>query len=192
MCEGRLDEAEKMCSESLKLSQDWASAWHVVIRRYWLARVMVYQGDEARAAKLVEENLKESKAAAFDWGYAASLQIVADAALRRNAWEQARALHTEAIRILRAGRYGYSLTYSLDSFAALAFAANQPERALILLAAADAYRESIHVDLLPPEREERQALLESVRRSISPDKVSALVGQGETMSSEEAVKLALQ
>ena len=192
MCEGNLEEAEHLCVESIKISQDWANAWHTVIRRYWLARVVVYQGDEARAFELLDANKKESKAAAFDWGYAASIQILGDLALQRGDLEQARELHTEAIQILHAANYGYSLAYSLDSFAALAFARNQPEHALILFAAADAYRELIQVALLPPEQEERGQLLERVKNSIRHEKISALVKQGHAMSHAEAVQFALQ
>jgi predicted ATPase len=192
MAEGRFDEAERLGAESLTLSQEWGNNWHSVIRRYWLARVFAYRGDEEKAIELFEENLQASEQADFDWGNAASRHELGCAALRSGDLQQAKSQLTASIQILHRGHYGYSLTYSLDAFAALALAQGQPERAQVLLSAAEAYRESIHVDLLPPEREEREALLESVRRSISPDKISSLISQGQATSHDEAVKYALQ
>ncbi len=192
MCEGRLDEAETLCVESLRLSQEWANAWHTVIRRYWLARVVAYQKDDVRAAALHEENRHASKDSDFDWGLAASLQGLGDIALRRGDLEQARSLHSDAILILHNGHYGYTLAYSLDSFAALALAKNQPERAVILLAAADALRESIHTALLPPEQTEREELWKEIRGLLSPEKNSSLTKQGRGLTHDEAVELALK
>jgi tetratricopeptide (TPR) repeat protein len=191
MCEGRLEEAEHLCSESLRLSQEWANDWHAIIRRYWLGRVITYRGDAARAVEVFEENLKTAEAASFDWGYAASLQELGDAALRRGDLELARSLHTEGIKILHAGHYGYSLAYSLDAFAALAWACDQPERALSLLAAAGALREMIHTALLPTERTERKQLVETVTRGLSAEVIGSVTAQGRAMTLPEAIRFAL-
>ena len=191
MCEGKLDEAESMCSESLAMSLEWGEPWLNVIRRYWLARVVVYMGDDERAVALFEENVKASQESDFDWGRGASLQGLANAALRRGDLEEAEQLHIEAAKILHTGHYGYSLAYSLDAFAALSFALGQSERALSLLSAADAYRESIHTELLPPERKEREQLLTAIKASLTQEKITSIITQGRGMSHDEAVEFAL-
>ena len=191
ICEGKLDEAEHLCAESLALSQEWGGGWHTIIRRYWLARVVVYQGDDARAIGLIEENIAESQQHNFDWGRAASLQGLGDAALRRRDLEPARSYHTEAITILHTGNYLYSLAYSLDSFASLALARNQLARALTLLFAADGLRESIHTALLPPETKEREQLITAIKEKINPDLITSLTAQGRAMTLNKAVEYAL-
>ena len=95
------------------------------------------------------------------------------------------------IQILHRGHYGYSLTYALDAFGALALAHDQPERAQILLSASDAYRERIHTDLLPPEREERRKLSDRVTESLSQEAISSLTRRGRGMAHDEAVEFAL-
>ena len=191
MCEGRFDEAERLGAESLSLSQEWGSTWHAVLRRHWLARVYLYQGEEEKAVKLFEENRKASQEARFDGGYADSLHQLGCAALRRGNLEKAKSHLTESIQILHRAHFGYGLTYSLDAFAALALAQGQPERAQILLSAADAYREHIHTDLLPPERADREKLLAAVHSSLTPEKISSLTERGRGMSHDEAVEFAL-
>lgn len=192
MCEGKLEEAESLCFESLAMSLEWGEPWLNVIRRYWLTRVVVYQGDDERAVALFEENVRESEHSSFDWGRAASIQGLGNIALRRGDLDSAKALHTDGLLALHKGHYGHSLAYSLDAFAALASAQNNSERALILLSAADAYRESIHTDLLPPERNEREQLLNAIKQTLSPEKISALIAQGRGMSHDEAVEFALK
>jgi len=192
MCEGRYIEAERLGMESLLLSQEWGGAWHAVIRRYWLARVYSYRGDEQKAIELLEENRTAAREANFDWGCAASLHELGCAALRRSDVETAKSYLSESIQILHKGHYGYSLTYSLDAFAALALAQGGPERAQILLSASDAYREVIHTDLLPPERADREKLLAAVQSSLPPEKISSLTEGGRGMSHDEAVAFALR
>ena len=191
LCEGRFDEAERLGAESLRLSQEWGSAWHVVLRRHWLARVYLYRGEEEKAVKLFEENRIASQEARFDGGHADSLHQLGCAALRRGDVEKAKSFLTESIRILHRAHFGYGLTYSLDAFATLALAEGQPERAQILLSAADAYREIIHTDLLPPERTEREKLLAAVSSLLPPEKISSLTERGRGMNHDEAVEFAL-
>lgn len=180
-----------MCAESLKLSRDWAGKWHTIIRRYWLARVVVQQGDDERAVALFEENIRESHAASFDWGHAASQQGLGNITLRHGDVDTARSLHADALLTLQKGGYGYSLAYSLDAFAAITQAQAQPERALLLLSAADAFREFIHTDLLPPERRERETLLAAVKESVPAESITHLIEQGLEMSLDDAVELAM-
>jgi predicted ATPase/transcriptional regulator with XRE-family HTH domain len=191
MCEARFDEAERLGTESLLLSQEWGSRWHTVLRRHWLARVFVYRGDDETAIALFEENRKASQEANFDGGYADSLHQLGCATLRRGHVEKAKSYLTESIQILHRAHFGYGLTYSLDAFAALALAEGQPERAQILLSAADAYREFIQTDLLPPERADREKLLAAVRAVLPPEKISSLTEQGRGMDHDEAVQFAL-
>ena len=192
MCEGRFDEAERLGSESLWLSQEWGNAWHSVIRRYWLARVFVYRGDEKTAVQLLEENLPALRESNFDWGYAASLHELGCTALRAGDLHRAKSHLTESMQSLHRGHYGYSLTYSLDACAVLALAQGQPERARTLLSAADAYCETIHTDLLPPESVEREKLLHAVTSALTPEKILSLTERGRGMTRDAAVDFALR
>jgi len=172
------------------LSQELGNDWHTIIRRHWLGRVFYFKGDEDRAIELYTENHIESQKVNFDWGYGASLHELGCAALRSGNLEKAKSFLTESIQVLHNGHYGYSLTYSLDAVAALALAQDQPERAQVLLSAAEAYRRSIHTDLLPPEQVEHEALLNRVMSILTPEKISSLTEYGQGMSHDEAVELA--
>jgi len=190
MSEGRFAEAERLCTESLMLSRELGNDWHTIIRRHWLGRVFYFKGDEERAIELYKENQIESQKVNFDWGCGASLHEIGCAALRSGNLEKAKSFLTESLQVLHNGHYGYSLTYSLDAVAALALAQGQPERAQVLLSAAEAYRLSIHTDLLPPEQVEHEALLNRVRSILTPEKISSLNGRGRGMSHDEAVEFA--
>ena len=113
-------------------------------------------------------------------------------ALRSGDLKRAGELLTESIQTLHKGHYGYTLTGSLDALAALSLAQGQPERAQILLSAADAYRESIHTDLLPPERNEHEITRLSLESLLSPEKLASITERGRGMTHDEAIEFALR
>jgi hypothetical protein len=151
--------AIQLGEESLRFSQEWSAEYHIGIRTYWLARAVLQSGESVRAAQLLEENIARSRRVQFDWGEAASLQALGDIHVSQGDLASARVLHRDASALLRAGSYGYSMAYSLDSFAAIHAAESSWQRAAQLIGAADALRQRIHTALLPTERAAREQLI---------------------------------
>ena len=99
----------------------------------------------------------------------------------------ARILHQQAITLLRDGNYGYSLAYTLDSFAAIHAAVESWRRAAQLLGAADALRERIHTALLPVEREAHERLIAKISDQLGVSEFASARTQGITFTLEDVM-----
>jgi predicted ATPase/transcriptional regulator with XRE-family HTH domain len=163
---GNTAQAIQLGEESLRLSREWSAEHHVAIRTYWLARAVLLSGDSVRGVSLLEENIARCRRTPFDWGEAASLQALGDTHVSQGDLASARACHHAALALLRAGSYGYSTAYSLDSFAAIHAAEASWCRAAQLLGAADALRERIHTALLPIECGPREKLVATIEGQL--------------------------
>lgn len=186
---GNTTQAIQLGEESLRLSREWGGGWHVCIRTWWLARAVLLSGDHDRAIALLEENHVRSRGMNFDWGEAASLQTLGDICLMRGDTASARRRHHEAIELLYTGNYGYSLAYSLDSFAAIHAATSAWQRAAQLLDAADALRIRIHTLLLPVERQAREALIARINAQLDHAVFDATRRQGYALTVDEAIEM---
>jgi hypothetical protein len=150
---------------------------------------VLLSGDIVRAVQLLEENIARSRRAPFDWGEAASLQALGDIRLSQGDIVAACALQRDAIVLLRAGNYGYSMAYSLDSFAAIHAAQSSWRRAAQLLGAADALRQSIHTALLPIEREAREQLIAKISGQLDASEFASASAQGHTLTLDDVMNM---
>jgi hypothetical protein len=188
---GNSAQAIQLGEESLRLSREWSAEHHIAIRTYWLARAVLLSGAVARAVQLLEENIARSRRTPFDWGEAVSLQVLGDIRLSQGDSAASCSLHRDAITLLRAGNYGYSMAYSLDSFAAIHAEQSSWHRAAQLLGAADALRQHIHTALLPIEREAREQLIATITGKLAPSEFEAASAQGHTLTLDDAINIAL-
>jgi DNA-binding CsgD family transcriptional regulator len=95
---------------------------------------------------------------------------------------------TESLRICRAAGTRIGVARGLESFAALAVRENEPDRAVLLTAAATALREAAGLPALPGARAERY--LVPARRG-GDHVVARLWARGLALSAEAAIDLAL-
>jgi tetratricopeptide (TPR) repeat protein len=190
MGEGKFDEAVVLNTQSLALSEAYASPPHIIIRRYWLAASLWHRGDAAEAARLHELNLAASRSMDFDWGLGISLYGLGE--VNRTQGDQAAAtdFHRQALGVFRQMRDRSAvLAYALDAHACLA-AARQSSAAQ-LLGAADAMRRAVAAALLPVEAAGLERVAMTLRASLGEEMFAAGYSAGQALSSDQAITLAL-
>jgi hypothetical protein len=79
----------------------------------------------------------------------------------------------------------------LECFAYLARAQEEPERALLLLGAAESLREKINIHMQPHEHNEYDREVFDLRASMTEQQFRELWGRGRALSMDDAVGLAL-
>src|SRR5262249_35974435 len=96
--------------------------------------------------------------------------------------------------ILEWKRLGHraAVANQLECFAFIAKAQEQPERAVILLGAAEALRELINIDMSPMERVEYEREVADLKTNLAEKDFNAAWGQGRSMNMDEAIELAIQ
>jgi hypothetical protein len=107
--------------------------------------------------------------------------------LRQGDLAAARKHLEESLAIRRELGDRWSIADSLESFAALAFAEEEPERTVLLWGAAEALRESIGTSQPAGERARHDRDLATVRAQLGETAVAALWSRGRMLSDEEAV-----
>jgi non-specific serine/threonine protein kinase len=191
MGEGKFDEAVALNSQSLALSEAYASSPHIVIRRYWLAASLWRRGDAAEAARLHELNLVASRSMDFDWGLGISHYGLGE--VNRTQGDQAAAsdFHRQALVVFRQMRDRSAvLAYALDAHAYLA-AAPRPSAAAQLLGAADAMRRAVAAALLPVEAASLERVAMTLRANLGEEMFAAGYSAGQALGTDQAITLAL-
>jgi predicted ATPase/DNA-binding XRE family transcriptional regulator len=111
-----------------------------------------YEGDYEQAATLLEQALALHRELKNVWGIGRALQQLAMVMQERGEYAQTRDLLHESLKWFRTLADPLSLVECLDSFASLACATAQPERAVRLYATAAARRETLGAPHAPIER----------------------------------------
>ena len=106
--------------------------------------------------------------------------------------EGARAVYRETIRAWQTTGSLLAVAHQLESFAYLAVAEDELERAVRLLGAATALRESVGGDMLPYERVEYDSVVESLRQAFGAEPFDALFMAGRALGMNAAVAYALE
>jgi len=96
--------------------------------------------------------------------------------------------------ILEWQRLGHraAVANQLECFAFIAKAHEQPERALLLLGAAEALRELIHIDMSDMERVEYEREVIDLKTNMDEKLFAALWAEGKSMTMEQAIELAMK
>ena len=185
---GQLREAEQLAHASVavmrKIDQQWGVA-RVLLGLADLARLGHHPGQAhdryVEALAILEEIGARPE-------IARCLAGLGRVAMDLGALDQARRHLTTSIELSQATGTRIGVARGLEVFATLAIQEKQPERAVQLAAAAAALRESVGVRPLSAERTE--AYFASVRHLGGPA-VARLWAQGQALSSEAAVALAV-
>ena len=150
-----------------------------------------YEGDFAAALAYYAECLEFSRRSPDRAAHAWNLHGMGYAALRLKDYPQARALLRESLLIFQDIGIEAGRQRSLDRFGEIAAAEGDWERAVLLLAAADAARRALSLTLTPAERGEYDRLFDSLRLALGPAPYAAAWAAGAALPFDEAVALAL-
>jgi predicted ATPase/DNA-binding SARP family transcriptional activator len=185
--QGDYDTARSFYEESLVLKRALADSRGISITVGNLGNVLFEQGDFPAARSLLEESLALKRELGDKWGIAAILRSLGEVVLRQGDLVAARKHLEESLAIRRELGDRWSIADSLESFAALAFAEEEPERTVLLWGAAEALRESIGTSQPAGERARHDRDLATVRAQLGETAVAALWSRGRMLSDEEAV-----
>ena len=120
------------------------------------------------------------------WLAASSRVQLGTLALVRGRLEEARALLDEALDLSLAARSTRSVTLCLAAFARLAFVAGDPERAVLLVGAAEGLRRRVGLGVWPTLRGEAE-LVARVRQALGADRFDQVFATGSRLNQRQAV-----
>jgi tetratricopeptide (TPR) repeat protein len=164
-----------------------------------VAWVLSYRGDAARgladlteARACYEESLALYRTLDFDREHMArALCRLGDLALMQDDRSLARASYVESLRVARDGGALGRVAAALEALASLGVVHQQMERALLLAAAASAWRESGQQPLSHAEQTVLTAKLAPAYQALSPLEQAAAWTIGRELTLEEAVATAM-
>jgi predicted ATPase/DNA-binding CsgD family transcriptional regulator len=188
---GDYDTARRLYEEALAISRALGNRGFEALVLNNQGRTAYYQGDAAAARALHEAALALRRELGDRRGMAMSLADLGDAAEKQADTRSARALREESLALWRELGDRWGLAYVLEGFAKMAMEQGQPERAVRLLGAASATRESLNAPRSPASRARLEQLLEQARGGLTGEAYERAWREGAAMSGDEAAALAL-
>ncbi|GAB4118683.1 MAG: adenylate/guanylate cyclase domain-containing protein [Roseiflexaceae bacterium] len=131
-----------------------------------LGMLALEEGNLAAARRFMEEALRLERDVGDRSAVAISLNNLGSVARELGEYRQAFDLYRESLIITRDLGDSWALCYLLEDIGCLAALQNDPEKALLLVAAATTLREQINAPLSPPEQTSLDRKLEPARQAL--------------------------
>lgn len=166
---GQIDLAEERVGEAVRLAEaageDHMIGWTMDVA----ADVALARGDIGLATERAEGSLTHYREVGYEEGVASALNRMGDIAVRRELWDDARDAYGQAELV--AGRIGHrgARAAALEGIAAACEGLDQRERAVELIAAADALRSEAGLALPPVARAQVDARTARLRAAVGED-----------------------
>jgi DNA-binding CsgD family transcriptional regulator/Tfp pilus assembly protein PilF len=189
--ERRYTEARALFGESLAVCGRAGDQRDRAQTLYNLGLTEILTGDLETACQCLEEALAIFRILEDRPGIAVALDNLGVVALRRREHDLARSHCEESLVIARDLGDRYRASFVLETIAGLAAAQGQPERALRMVGAVAALRESIGLVVTPAWRDRVEADLAPARRALDATAAATAVEQGRAMSLDQAISYAL-
>lgn len=187
----RYDEGKRYLTESLEMFQELKENLWVCRTCYLLAETNVADGDLEVAKALWNRGLKLCRQENDKWQIAWGLEGLGHVERLEGRLERASEYYLESLNLKVSVMDRAGITYSLESFAQLAAAYEQFERAAILWGAADQLRQSLTM-LRPPSKERLYtSSVPLARRELGDEAFEAAWTEGKKMTLQEAIDYAL-
>jgi predicted ATPase/DNA-binding CsgD family transcriptional regulator len=186
---GRMREAQHLATESADVMRTIDLHWGAARAQLRLADLARQRGDHGNARQRYTDALVSLREVDALPEIARCLSGLARVAMDLGATALAREHLTESLQLSRATGTRIGVARGLESFAALAVRESEPERSVLLTAAAAALRETAGLPPLPGERAERYL---APARRLGDHLVARLWAQGLALSAEAAIDLALR
>lgn len=156
-----------------------------------LAFVVAETGDFVAAQQMYEESLRILQEVGDEWSTAYMLNNLANVISRQGDNDLARALHKQSLILHQKLGSRAGLAYALEGLAAVAFAEQQPEQVITLLAAADTLRQLIATPAGAADQTRHELALASSRAVLGETAAERLWLKGADLDPNQAVTLAL-
>jgi ATP/maltotriose-dependent transcriptional regulator MalT len=188
---GRAAVARALHAESLLLYRRLRDTRGESLARHNLASAAHLSGDLPVARAHAEEAVAALRALGDRFELIRALRRLGAIAHQQGDAPAARAALIEALQVLRETGHPAALARCLDDAAGFLATGGQPQRAALLLAAAEAQRRASGTPVLPSERGGAQRVLERVRGRMDPSRARELAAEGSTMTVIEAADYAI-
>jgi predicted ATPase/DNA-binding CsgD family transcriptional regulator len=185
---GKIREAADLGNAALKIMRDIDQRWGVARVQLGLGDLARLRGDHADALHCYTEALAYLREIDSRPEIARCLSGLGRVSMDLGATGLAREHLTESLRLSRSIGTHIGVARGLESFAALAVREDDPQRAVLLAAAAMAMRETSGLPPLPGARAERYL---APARRLGDHVVARLWARGLAMSAEAAIHMAL-
>ena len=182
--------ARSLAEQSLELRREIGDRWAIANSLNNLGVLLRDAGELARARTLLEEALILNRQVGDRWAIANTLSSLAEVTLDQRDWPAAQEFLRDSLAINLDLGDRTAVAFILECFAASAAAQADPRRALRLVNAAAALRQTLGSPLSPAEQSRLEKYLEPARRTLSEKEIGELGRQGAAMGFEEAVALA--
>ncbi len=183
--------ARSLHEEALVIRREINDRWAIAASLNNLANVAIDQGDLEAARAWHEESFQLRRQCGDRWSTANSLNNLGNVVRSQGDYDLARALYRESLSINRELGERWSVAYLLEDIGGLAALEQQPDRALRLIGAAAALRETIRAPLSAVERVKLDRLLMLSRQALDLDRQGALEAEGKAWPLEYAIDYAL-
>jgi predicted ATPase len=188
---GDYQQAAVLLEESLSLARQTRDENEIGFALWRLGELAVAREDYGKATALYEESLAQYKEIKNYSGITLLLWELGNAAIHKGDTHQATSCYKEALAQYWESGHEYGISMGLEHLALAAVARKQPERAAMLLGAAEALRESsgeARFSILNPEDE---SCLKALRPQLAEATLAALWAEGRAMTVKQAVAYAL-
>jgi predicted ATPase len=189
--QGDYDRARALSEKSLLLFRELGDKWGVAKSLFYLGRVAQRQGDYDQAVVLLEESLELFPKLGDKKNRALSLIALGNIAFEQGNYGRTAALGAQSLRLCRDLGYKWGMAAGLEVLAAVAGVQSQSERAARLFGAAMALREIIGATLPPDEHPAYERTLAATRAQLDEATFAAAWAEGQAMSLEQAITMAL-
>ena len=190
--QGNYDQAAKMLEEAVALFREIGNKWGLSTAYYGIGEVAWSRGAYDQAARMFEDSLALSKELDAKFNVALALYGLGKVAQSRGDFELADRLHREALMTRRGTWDRPGIVRSLESFAAMAVAQGQMERAAILFGAMEAVHQLIRFLMAPVERAEHEQGMDVAHTALGEEAFANAYEEGKKMSLDEAVGFVLE
>lgn len=189
--QGDLERSQELNEESLAIRRSVGDKWAIANSLNNQGTVYLDQEEFDLAGAKLEEAVGLLREIGDRWHYANALNNLANVARARGDYQRAWDLYEESLQRNRELGDSWALAYLLDDIGVLSVAEGRPARAVRLVAAAHALRDSAGAPLSPKEQDDLDQRLKAARDSLSSDEFEAAWEEGLVKTLDEALEYAL-
>jgi len=176
---GDFQAAETMCGTALERFEDTGNLEDAAVTLVSLGAAALYRGELELATERFEQALSISRKLGFQEGIAWSLHELAIAGRRRRPAREQAVMLRDALLVHRQLGDRWRVASVLEEIAGSLLARQEPQRAVEILAAAQALREKLGTPVPPAELPERDEALGRLRKKLSASAFSTAWAHGQ-------------
>ncbi len=189
--QGKYEEARALQEEGLAIRQESGDKWAIAVSLNNLGNVALNIGDHTAAREYLQKAVALEREVGDRAKQVNALNDLGNVVRSQGDYSAAQSLYTEALQINRELDNKWASAYLFEDVGCLAALKGQAERALQLVAAASALRQSIGAPLSPAEQSKLDELLIPAKEQLGEEGLAEANEKGRSLSLQQAIDLAV-